>query len=329
MKTVFDMLCRGHHLSQQEAQQLLQAICNNELNDSQIAAIMAFYITKPVTVEELRGFKNALLNQCIKVTLNKPAIDVCGTGGDQKNTFNISTLSAIVLAAAGVPVAKHGNYGSSSISGSSDILKYLGYTFLNSSDDLNRQLEKHNICFIHAPLFHPALKNVAKVRKEIGVRTFFNMLGPLVNPANISYKYIGVYNLEIARLYNYILQTETANYSIVHSIDGYDEISLTSDFKHIHKNGENLINPLQLGFNKQSSEAIFGGTTIAQAADIFMNVLNNSSTIEQKNAVLINSAMAMNGYNPKISIQDSIALCKETIESKKAYQLFKNLINSN
>jgi len=328
MKTTFDMLCHGHTLSEREAYQLLQTIYKGELNASQIAAVMAFYIARPVTANELTGFRNALLDVCVPVKIDKEAIDVCGTGGDEKNTFNISTLSALVLAASGVTVAKHGNYGSSSVSGSSDILNYLGYKFKSTSDELNRELDTHNICFMHAPLFHPALKIVAAQRKELGTRTFFNMLGPLVNPANIKYRYIGVYNMEIARLYNYILQKSESTYTLVHSLDGYDEVSLTSSFKHITGSGEKTMEPYDLGFSNQNASSINGGQTIKEAATIFINVLNNECTNEQKNVVIANSALAMHCYKPETSMADCLAGCRETIESKKTALSFKHLINN-
>ena len=328
MKSSFELLCHGHSLSETEAYQLFQEICENKLNNSQISAIMAFYIAQPITVNELMGFRKALLEMCIPVKLEKVAMDVCGTGGDQKNTFNISTLSALVIAASGIPVAKHGNYGSSSVSGSSDILKYLGYQFKTNSDELNKELNKHNVCFIHAPLFHPALKNVATQRKEFGVKTFFNMLGPLVNPANINYKYIGVYGLDIARLYNYILQLDYSNYCIVHSLDGYDEVSLTSPFKYISNSTEKIISPELLGFKKLAEEDIFGGITIKDNATIFLNVLQNQCTNPQKNVIVANSALAMNGFHPNKTIEECISICNETIESKSAYNLFKQLINN-
>lgn len=328
MKIAFNLLCDGHNLTEDEAYQLMQSIYKNELNASQISAVMAFYIARPITVNELTGFKKALLDVCIPVTLYREAIDVCGTGGDKKNTFNISTLSALVLAASGIPVAKHGNYGSTSISGSSDILNYLGYAFKSTSDELNQQLEKHNICFMHAPLFHPALKVVAQQRKELGTRTFFNMLGPLVNQANVKYKYIGVYDLEIARLYNYLLQQSLTKYSIVHSLDGYDEVSLTSSFKYISNKGEQTIAPHELGFKTLKKEHIFGGETIKEAADIFVTILKNECTQEQKNVVIVNSALAMHCYDANKSIADCISICRETIESKKTYQLLNQLINN-
>ncbi len=326
METTFNLLCRGHNLTETEAYSLFQQIVQGELNASQITAIMTFYIARPITVQELNGFRNALLDVCVPVNIEQEAIDVCGTGGDQKNTFNISTLAALVLAASGVTVAKHGNYGSSSVSGSSDILNYLGYQFKNNSDDLNRELDKHNICFMHAPLFHPALKAVATQRKELGVKTLFNMLGPLVNPAKVKHRYIGVYGLDIARMYQYILQQSNSNYTIVHSLDGYDEVSLTQSFKHITTTTEKIIEPIDLGFAIQNQESIFGGNTIQESADIFLNVLKNECTPQQKNVVIANSALAMQCYNKSLSISDCISNCKESIDSKKTYTLFKNLI---
>ncbi len=247
MKTQFEKLATPHRLSEKEAYELIFDINENKFNHTQLSSLLAFYIKRPVSVEELSGFRKALLDLSTTITLDKEAIDVCGTGGDQKNTFNISTLSALVLAASGIPVAKHGNYGSSSLSGSSDILKYFGYEFKTTSTELNKELNENNLCFIHAPIFHPALKKVAIPRKEIGIRTFFNLLGPLVNPARVNYQYIGVYNLEVARLYHYVLQK--TNYNIVHSISGYDEISLTSPFKCITNKIEKVYEPFDLGYS--------------------------------------------------------------------------------
>lgn len=329
MKTLLEKLSTNSKLSKKEAYKFIVGINEERFSTTQLVAAMSFLIKRPVTVEELSGFKNALLDLSVKVQLDKEAIDVCGTGGDQKNTFNISTLSAIVLAASGVPVAKHGNHGASSVSGSSDILKYLGYNFKTTSESLNAELERYNICFIHAPLFHPTLKNVSTPRKDLGIRTFFNLLGPLVNPARVKHKYIGVYNQEVGRLYNYVLQNENSNYNIVHAFDGYDEISLTGTFKAIGNDNERIYEPIDFGFSPLLKKEIFGGDMIEEAGRIFLNVLNDKATKAQTNVVLINSAFAMQTYFPHKSIMDCIEVCKETIESKKASQLFKNLISKN
>ncbi len=327
MKELVEKLSTHNKLSEKEAYKFIVKISEEKFNATQLVACMSFLVKRPISVEELTGFKNALLDLRVKVDLDKEAIDVCGTGGDQKDTFNISTLSAIVLAASGVPVAKHGNHGASSVSGSSDILKHLGYKFKTASNDLNAELEKHNICFIHAPLFHPTLKHVASQRKELGIRTFFNLLGPLVNPARVKHKYIGVYNQEVGRLYNYVLQKENSNYNIVHALDGYDEISLTGTFKCIGHETEKIYEPMDLGYSNLLKKELFGGDTIEESGRIFQNVLNNSATKAQINVVTVNSAFAMQVYCPERSISDCISICKETIESKKAQQLFKNILN--
>jgi len=329
MKTLFEKLSVGHRLSQAESYELIFGISESKLNPTQVAALLAFYIKRSVSVEELLGFKNALLDLSVKVQLDRDAIDVCGTGGDHKNTFNISTLSAFVLAASGIPVAKHGNYGSSSVSGSSDILNHFGYRFKTTSAELNEDLAKHNLCFIHAPLFHPALKAVAPQRKELGIRTFFNLLGPLVNPARLNYQYIGVYNREVARLYNYVLQEGNSHYCIVHSVDGYDEVSLTSPFTFITNSKEKIYEPFDLGFENLQAADLYSGTTIKEAADIFLNVLSDTATPEQINVVVVNSALAMHCYRPQLSPEECISVCRESIESKKALHVFKNCISNN
>jgi anthranilate phosphoribosyltransferase len=324
---MFQKLCTGHILSEREAYALMLDLAAQKLNEHQISILIGIFQTRHVSMHELNGFKNALIELAIKIDLHKPCIDVCGTGGDKKNTFNISTLSAIILAAAGVPVAKHGNYGASSVSGSSDILNYFGHRFKSNPAELNYDLEKHNICFIHAPLFHPSLKNVAPIRKNIGVTTFFNLLGPLVNPANPKYRYIGTFNSKIARMYNYILQDSNHNYTIVHSFDGYDEVSLTSDAKVYSNSKETIVSNTNFNFSKLQPKDIYAGETIEAAAKIFMNVLQNESTQAQKEVVIANTALAMNCYYSNLSLAECIARSNEAIESKKAFHLFKNIIN--
>lgn len=304
----------------------MRSLCANELNEAEIVALMVLYMGRPIKVEELRGFRRALLDVCIPVELKRPAIDVCGTGGDQKDTFNISTLSALVLAAAGIPVVKHGNYGSSSVSGSSDILAYLGYQFPSDNSEFQRKFDRHGICFLHAPLFHPALKHASASRKALGKRSFFNLLGPLVNPASVSHRYIGVYSADVARLYHYLLQHDDAQYCIVHSYDGYDEVSLTSDFSLATKQGNRIMQPADLGFEKLAPESLASGPSIGDAARIFRDVLHNTCTPGQKHVVIANSALAMNCYLPTLSLQDCVAKCRESIESLKALHLFNQLI---
>lgn len=328
MKTLLEKLSTYSRVSEKEAYNFITDIKEKKLNPSQLVACMSFLIQRPISVEELTGFKNALLDLCVPVKLEKEAIDVCGTGGDQKNTFNISTLSAIVLAASGIPVAKHGNHGASSVSGSSDILNYFGYQFKSNSDGLNAELNKYNICFIHAPLFHPTLKEVAVQRKDLGIRTFFNLLGPLVNPARVNHKYIGVYDQNVQRFYNYVLQNEKSNYNLVHSLDGFDEISLTGSFKSVTNVSEELIDPFDLGYDPLHVMELSGGSTIGEAAGIFKNVLEDKATMAQKNVVVVNSAFAMQTFYPERSISDCILFCTEAIESRKAENLFKNLINN-
>jgi anthranilate phosphoribosyltransferase len=322
---MFQKLCTGYLLSQPEAHALMQDLTAGKFNEHQISCIIGIYNTRPISIAELKGFRSALLEVATSIKLHKPCIDVCGTGGDKKNTFNISTLSAIILAAAGVAVAKHGNYGSSSVSGSSDILNYLGYTFKKREVELNDELEKHNICFIHAPLFHPSLAIAAPVRKNIGVNSFFNLLGPLLNPANPEYRYIGTFNCKTARMYHYVLQESSKHYTIVHSLDGYDEISLTSLAKTYTQSSETLLANEDFHFSKTIPSDLYAGETIKEAADIFLNVLQNTSSKAQKEVVLANTALAMNCYYSSLSLLECIEKSKEALESKKAYSLFKNI----
>jgi len=327
MKKYLKKLYESQTLTKQEAREVLMLISEGKANPAETASLLTVYLMRPISVDELSGYRDVLLELCLPVNIETPSIDVCGTGGDSKNTFNISTLSAFVVAACGVPVAKHGNYGVSSVSGSSNVLEHFGYKFTNDVDALKKQLDKHNICFMHAPLFHPALKSVAPIRKEMGVKTFFNMLGPLVNPAKTSHKMVGVYNLELARVYHYLLQSENQNYCVVHSLDGYDEISGTSDFKIYMQGGEQVVDPKEFNLPVITEENIFGGDTMKEAADIFSTVLQNKGTKEQTEVVAINSAYAMHCYNEK-PVADCLEITREAIRSKKVFDLFTNLINN-
>jgi anthranilate phosphoribosyltransferase len=327
MKKYLKKLYDSQTLTKQEAREVLLLISEGKTNPAEVASLLTVYLMRPINVDELSGYRDVLLELCIPVSIEKETIDVCGTGGDGKNTFNISTLSAFVAAACGVPVAKHGNYGVSSVSGSSNVLEYLGYKFTDNVDVLNNQLDKNNICFMHAPLFHPALKAVGSIRKEMGVKTFFNMLGPLVNPAKTTHKMVGVYSLELARVYHYLLQKENQKYCIVHSMDGYDEISCTDNFKIYSPNGEQVVSPQQFNLPIIKEKDLFGGNTVEEAATIFTNVLQNKGTKQQTDVLAINSAYAVHCYTNK-PVADCLLQTREIIESKKAYNLFTNLINN-
>jgi anthranilate phosphoribosyltransferase len=328
MKQTLNKLFEQQNLSEKDAYSILTRIGKGDFNPSQIAAFLTVYLMRNISVEELTGFRNALLDLCLKVNLSDfNTIDVCGTGGDGKDTFNISTLSAFIIAGAGYKVAKHGNYGVSSSCGSSNVLEHLGYKFTNDESILQSQLDQTNFCMMHAPLFHPAMANVAPIRKELGIKTFFNMLGPLVNPSNPQNQLVGVFNLEIARIYNYLLQSSAKKYTILHSLDGYDEISLTGKFKAISNTGEKLISPEDIGFKTQQQADIFGGKTVKDAAPIFLNVLNNKATPEQKNAVLANSSFAIQCFEPNKTLAECMNIAQESIDSGGAIKSLKDVIN--
>ncbi|MDP2385585.1 MAG: anthranilate phosphoribosyltransferase [Bacteroidota bacterium] len=327
MKNILNHLLEYKTLSKEEAKEVLKRITDDRYSQSHIVSFLTVFMLRKITIEELEGFRDALLDLCIRVELKEyETIDLCGTGGDGKNTFNISTLSSFVVAGAGAKVAKHGNYGVSSICGSSSVLEHLGLSFSNNEDLLKKQLEESNICFLHAPLFHPALKNVAVVRKELGVRTFFNMLGPLVNPVQPQKQITGVFSLELARLYSYLLQQSTTDYSIVYSLDRYDEVSLTGFFKVIKKESEDLFSPEDMGFKRISGDALYGGSTVKEAADIFIKVLNGEGTKQQNDVVLVNSALALKCYYKQLTIDECIEKARDSLFSRKAFSSFKKLI---
>ncbi|MDW8296910.1 MAG: anthranilate phosphoribosyltransferase [Raineya sp.] len=325
MKEILLHLFEHRTLTKNQAQEILKNIALGKYNSAQIAAFMTVYLMRSITVEELEGFRDAMLDLCIALDLSHyNPIDLCGTGGDGKSTFNISTLASFVVAGAGQAVAKHGNYGVSSVCGSSNILEHFGIKFTNDKNLLEKQLEKANICILHAPLFHPAMKTVAPIRKELGVKTFFNMLGPMVNPAFPQNQMVGVFNLELARLYAYLYQKTNKNFSIIHSLDGYDEISLTAPCKIYTRNQEQILSAEIFGEGILENE-ILSGNTIEDSAKIFINVLENKASQAQKNVVLANAAMALHTAQPQKTLQECLYIAKESLESGKALQSFKRL----
>lgn len=327
MKNILQHLFDYKTLSRKQANEVLQNISKGLYSDTEIASFVTVFLMRSITIEEMNGFRDALLELCVPVDLNEfQAIDIVGTGGDGKNTFNISTLSSFIVAGAGYKVAKHGNYGATSVSGSSNVMESLGYRFSNEQDKLKREIDDANICFFHAPLFHPALKAVAPVRKNLGVRTFFNMLGPLVNPCRSVKRMIGVYNLEMARLYRYILETEQEDFSIIHSMDGYDEISLTADTRVITRNGERTFDAMFLGKRSASPADLYGGSTADEAAKLFFKILDGKGSWAQNAVVIANAAMAL-----KTATEDDYDQCYslsvESLESGRAMDQFKKLIS--
>lgn len=328
MKDILNQLIEHKTLSQDYAREVLKNLATGSYNQSQIAAFMTVYLMRSITVEELRGFREAMMELCIPVEIAEyDAMDLCGTGGDGKDTFNISTLASFIVAGAGQNVAKHGNTGVSSICGSSNLLAYFGYEFTNDISEIRRSLDEAGLCFLHAPLFHPAMKNVAPIRKELGVKTFFNMLGPMVNPSFPRKQLVGVFSLELARLYAYLYQEMEGKFSILHALDGYDEISLTGPFKMISDKGEKLFHPENIGLNRISSESIAGGTTIQESAKIFENVLKGRGTESQNSVVIANAAAALVTAREGLSFIDAVALAEEVLLSGKALGVFNGLVN--
>lgn len=325
MKNTLNRLINHEILSKEEAKTILVNISTGSYNPSQIAAFLTVYMMRTVTIDELAGFREALLELCIKVDLSSHnTIDLCGTGGDGKDTFNISTLASFVAAGAGIKVAKHGNYGVSSISGSSNVMEKLGVKFSSDADFLNRAMDQAGICILHAPLFHPAMKNVGPIRKELGVKTFFNMLGPMVNPSFPQNQLVGVFNLELARIYAYLYQNTDRNYTILHSLDGYDEVSLTCPTKYISKTKEGVLNPSDFNVPLLLQKEIEGGKTIDESATMFTTIISGKGNEAQNNVVCANAAMAIatvTGCTPLEGFEKA----KESLLSGKGYEKLKKL----
>ena len=326
MKQTLNELLEHRSLTEQEAYALMKKLVTEPTNEAHTAALLSVFIMRDISLDELKGFRSALLELSLPFKVEGDAIDVCGTGGDGKNTFNISTLASFVVAAAGGRVVKHGNYGVSSVSGSSDVMQFLGYTFTNDTSVLQKQLERNNICFLHAPLFHPALKQVAPVRKQMGIKTFFNMLGPLVNPARPSHHYTGTYNLQLARLYNYLFQQEGCRYAVVHALDGYDEISLTAGCKWYGNNKEFIFYAEDWNLSPVTQDMLFGGNTVKEAADIFIRVLEGKGSKAQNEVVIANAAAALHCLHPHLSIAACVDNAREALASGRAFQILKQII---
>ena len=327
MKEILNYLFEHKTLSREQAKTALVRVGQGEFSTGEIASFLTVFAMRALTLEELSGFRDAMLELCVKVDLSEfDAIDIVGTGGDGKDTFNISTTSAFVVAGAGIKVSKHGNYGVSSSCGSSNVLEHLGVTFSNEEAKLKQQIETSGFCMMHAPLFHPAMKYVAPVRKEMRVRTFFNILGPLINPSFPKKQFLGVYNLEVFRLYGYLNQGTDVDFSIIHSLDGYDEISLTGQTKIVNNQGEYLLSPEQLGFVKVKPEELYGGASIEESAKMLVSILKNEEKGARKNVVLANAGLAIS-TSRQVSFEDGIAEARESIESGNAYKALTSLID--
>jgi len=328
MKKILQYLFEHKTLSREKAKEVLLNISKGIYSDAEIASFTTVFLMRSITIPELMGFRDALMELCVPANLNGyNVVDIVGTGGDGKNTFNISTLSCFIVAGAGQKVAKHGNYGATSISGSSNVMENLGYHFSNDNKKLLKEIEGTNICFMHAPLFHPALKVVGPIRKNLGVRTFFNMLGPMVNPASPGVQMIGVYNLEMARIYAYLLQQSDAKFMIIHSLEGYDEISLTGDTKVITNYGEKIMSAEYLGKRTVDPEDIYGGNSTEEAAKIFLKIIKGEGTWAQNAVVMANAAMALYATGDFSTYDDCYAMSVDSLESGKAYENFKKLMS--
>ena len=327
MNEILKKLVNHQKLTRAESMKAMLKVGKGEIDPFQIATFLSVYMMRSITSNELAGFRDALLKLCISVDLSDfDPIDLCGTGGDAKNTFNISTISSFVAAGAGIKVAKHGNYGVSSSCGSSNVLEFLGIKFSNKVDFLTKSIDTAGICILHAPLFHPAMKHVAPIRKSLKLKTFFNILGPLVNPCFPKKQITGVFDLSLLKLYKFLLDETAFSFCVIHDLNGFDEISLTGDTKIISNFGEDIISPKIFGLDRIDANKIVGGKSISESASIFLSVLKNEATIEQKEVVCVNAGLAIS-TSISVSLIEGYEMAKESIESKKALNSFKSLLN--
>jgi anthranilate phosphoribosyltransferase len=329
MKEYLQKLLLGLSLTKEEAYQALLFIGEGRAASEQIAAFLMGIQMKKITVSELMGFRKAMLDLAISFDFSAyDAMDVCGTGGDGKDTFNISTTAAFIVAGAGQKVAKHGNHGVSSAVGSSTVLEYLGVPFTNDESILRDKIETANICYLHAPLFHPAMRFVGPVRKTLGVKTFFNILGPLLNPVRVTKQLTGVYNEVTFDIYEALFKTSGGTFGILHALDGYDEISLTGDFLlATHSTSKKQYTPNDLGFENVTQEALHGGATLEDSAQIVLNVLQNQATVAQTHAAIANAGVAL-AIAQDTSLVEGIEKAKESVQSGRAYQALQKLVEA-
>ena len=330
MKEILNDLFEYKSLDKPRAKEILKNLAQGLYNNSQVASFLTVYLMRSITVDELEGFREAMMELCVPADLGEfDPIDLCGTGGDGKDTFNISTLAAFVVAGAGVKVAKHGNNSVSSVCGSSNVLNYYGCSFTNDSGKLKKSIEGSGIAYLHAPLFHPAMKNVAPIRKELGVKTFFNILGPIVNPASVKKQITGVFSLDLARLYGYLFQRTGSEFIVIHSLDGYDEVSLTGPVKLISNEAEMVMHVNELGFKTVTPQSLKGGSSVEESSRLFLNILEGNGTREQKDVVVVNAGFALHCANKKFPFHEAVLAAKESLESGKALDTFRKFIELN
>jgi anthranilate phosphoribosyltransferase len=328
MKETLNYLFDHKVLGRQEAKDILIGIGKGQYSEPEIASFLTVYLMRKITPHELAGFRDAMLELCIPVSLpDHETIDVCGTGGDEKNTFNISTLTAFILAGAGLKVVKHGNYAVSSASGSSDILEHYGYKFSNDENKIRNEIEKANICYLHAPLFHPAMKSVAPVRKSLKVKTFFNILGPMINPCRPKNQLVGVFSEEVMNLYNDVYKDTDISYCIVYCLNGYDEISLTGNFRIISKDSDKILSPEDMNLKRTGHDDLFGGNTAREAARVFNNIINGNGTEAHNSVVIANAAMGLKCIYGNKSVEECVEQARESLLGKKALGALKKLID--
>lgn len=324
MSSLVEDILEGRRLSVEEGRSLMEEMLHDQFPLPRVAALVTCIRVRGVTVDLLDGFSQALLDAATPVDLRTDnLVDVCGTGGDGKDSFNISTTVAFILAGAGYKVAKHGNVAVSSSCGSSNVLEALGVPLTADTSRLQRSLEQSGVCFLHAPLFHPALRRFGPMRKELGFKTVFNALGPLVNPVRPSYQFAGVYNLELQRLYSTLLQRRGGRFAVVHSLDGYDEVSLTGVARVTTRQGTYELRPRDLGVSTLSPESIRGPGDAVAGAALITAILEGRGSSAHEDVTCANAAVAIHSFEGGGELSYCMERARESLRSGRALQALR------
>lgn len=330
IKQAINKIINQSNLTESEIYDSIKSIMQGNVSDAQIGSFLTALRMKGETIEEITGAAKAMRSMSIKIKSPKGTIDTCGTGGDETGTFNISTASAFLLASVGIPVAKHGNRSISSKSGSADVLEALGVKIDLNPEQVEKCLFETNFAFLFAPLFHPAMKYVAQTRREIGIRTIFNILGPITNPADTKIQLIGIFKPDLTEIIAQVLShLGSSRALVVHGLDGLDEISISNKTLVAELKDGNVntyyIEPEDVGLSKSPLESVIGGDKELNA-DIIMSVFEGAKG-PPRDIVVLNAGAAIYISGNSESIKDGVKIAQEAIDSKKTLNKLKEIVS--